>query len=987
MKTKKVLALLVLAAMIMSIVPAMAFGFISVYDSVVYPPSGSVAAQPNVADGPTGFNVNDVGAEFVVTLVQNGNSVWGNLYVASSRNNVDRFFYSDYNGNWIELLGARDVDNALTLIVDGAGQNIYTKDQGAVKELTIKVMSVSAGTSNIAFGTDKFVVTTPATATTPAIYSIDSTFEPTRNTAAYARSRSSYTGTIAPNVGDSVSVDTLYILKQTRYPAEFTSPRANGVTLNVRQEDMNRSEVYVQPQTTPPVLDYYAYTADGKYANGVDSYRIIAFVTTRAGIPVANENVNFSIYSGSGAFLSATRATTNASGNAEVRVYSTIPGEVLLRARVAGVSPSVVTKNDAGGTFHDDGDLYLDQTRVSFKPTGIVRLEGGSTGAKNARPRSGTGNLSLLFSCWDALDNRMDFEDIISKDKATRDNITNMRNGAGLVGPESFPNLYAKPTLVTFEVAIVKAPSGSPLKADDVSYSVNSDSGDLWLNIPWTKLIKDGDYEIKLYLINGNSILWTFSVKDLGDVVELTLNYGSNEYSAGTVLPEPSISQIDADGYKLTDLLSAYVPKVPLSISRTEFMDGQMEANTGKLKLHDNMTGQIEMTIVDRDLNMVASKVLTINKPASMLKLTPQVTVAPVGGQVTVDLELVDVDGKLAATGLKADMANNATRGAIVSPKREGEVSSVSRLNTSGFANGKSSVRVSSNLEGDVTIQVIIKEVVAARPGITIGGFIDTTEPRQLAQGTVKYFWDAATLAEANAAMKASVYKSGDTLTIPSGYPGPAVADGVQMSIALLLHNGLITATDTGYPAYVMERATAGAAWAAHEVQLVQYPSYKIGTLDDLSVGDKYGGRTYTGAATVSFGVSSGAGGTTVFIIGAPSFVSGNMAFVAESPAFIENGRTYLGVRDTATSIDATLEWDQDTQTATISKANISAKITVGAEEISVTKSGVTTTVAIDFPAVNKDGRVYMPIRALLQDVFGYTVTWNNDGQSIHCTL
>jgi len=120
--------------------------------------------------------------------------------------------------------------------------------------------------------------------------------------------------------------------------------------------------------------------------------------------------------------------------------------------------------------------------------------------------------------------------------------------------------------------------------------------------------------------------------------------------------------------------------------------------------------------------------------------------------------------------------------------------------------------------------------------------------------------------------------------------------------------------------------------------------------------------------------------------IGAPSYVAGNKAFVAQSPAFIEGGRTFLGVRDIGNAMGATIDWDDDTQTATLSVNNIVVKITAGASAILVTRSGVTSEVAIDAPARNINGRVYLPFRALLE-AFGYNVDWDEATQSIICVL
>ena len=149
---------------------------------------------------------------------------------------------------------------------------------------------------------------------------------------------------------------------------------------------------------------------------------------------------------------------------------------------------------------------------------------------------------------------------------------------------------------------------------------------------------------------------------------------------------------------------------------------------------------------------------------------------------------------------------------------------------------------------------------------------------------------------------------------------------------------------------------------------------------------DKVGGRTFTGAATVTFGAVTDGGGQLIFFIGAPSFVAGNTPYVAQSPPFIENSRTYLGVRDIGNAIGGAIVWDPDTDTATVTKDGVVVSVTVGAAFMSVTKSGATSDVPLDPPAINRNDRVYLPFRALLVE-FGYTVEWHEDTQAIICTI
>ena len=141
-------------------------------------------------------------------------------------------------------------------------------------------------------------------------------------------------------------------------------------------------------------------------------------------------------------------------------------------------------------------------------------------------------------------------------------------------------------------------------------------------------------------------------------------------------------------------------------------------------------------------------------------------------------------------------------------------------------------------------------------------------------------------------------------------------------------------------------------------------------------------GKAYTGSTTVTFGKDSGiTGNDIIFMIGASSYVVDGKPVASTSIPFIENGRTYLGIRDMGMAMgiagDANIVWDQAAQTAKLVKDGITVEVTVGATAIKVTKDNVTTEVAIDAPAQNKDGRVYLPFRAVFE-AFGYSVEYAN---------
>ncbi|MEL7622543.1 MAG: stalk domain-containing protein [Clostridiales bacterium] len=771
MKTKKVLALVVLAAFLISIVPFAAFAVYNPYSSVVKAPTESVEAE-SVANGTEAQDAD--GAEFTVVLSQpatGGLDGTETLYVASSRPTVDYLCLETSSDVWQYI--PFNATTGVAAVPVSATAGAYSKT------LDFKVVSTVGRTSYIVFGDHAGAVED------------------------MAKGKDISTG------GGALS----NIIGQTRYPVEFTDPKADGLTIQLGSGIVfdaagNRTDAPANVTSNP-----------NKPANGVDTYKVQAFVTAN-NIPVAGKDVTFSIIKGSGVTLTATKATTDVTGKAEVKVYAT---------KASGTTPYEIQAKTSGITTIPAHKVY-----VVFNTPGITSIKAESD--NNQKVARDSGDFTLKFSAYDASGNRV---------------------------------AISATELNDMTRTVVTKPSGSGISDSGTNTIVSSfylktrTDGDAEIVIDTDDLKKDGDYEVKVYLTNGSTVSYKFNAKEQGDIVKMELSYGSDSYAGNSILPQPDIKYYDAEGYKVTKAYSTTnTPDVKLSISDASFIDGTYMNGAiqpdGTFRLKEDKAGVITMTAIDTTKNLVATKVLNIQKAASYLKLTPQ-SVGAVGGEVTVNIELVDVDGKLAASGYAA-LASQTNASIIAKP--EGAVASADSVNVSDFKKGKASVKVSSNVEGDVTLQVIITEDIGA---------------------------------------------------------------GVA-------------------------------------------------------------GKVFTGACTVSFGKASAGAGQVIFIVGAPSYVSGNKVFAAESPSFIDNGRTFLGVRDMGTSIGATIEWDQASQTATLSKDGVTIKVTVGANKIAVTKSGVTSEIEIDAPAQNKNGRVYLPFRAVME-AFNYTVTFDQATNSIVCTL
>jgi len=117
------------------------------------------------------------------------------------------------------------------------------------------------------------------------------------------------------------------------------------------------------------------------------------------------------------------------------------------------------------------------------------------------------------------------------------------------------------------------------------------------------------------------------------------------------------------------------------------------------------------------------------------------------------------------------------------------------------------------------------------------------------------------------------------------------------------------------------------------------------------------------------------------------TYINGESIFSANAPIFIENGRTYLGVRDMAYALNIdpmAIKWNDETKTATISKSGATIEVTEGSDIIKMTYKGYIYEIPTDASAKIKDGRIYLPFRAIFE-LFGYEVNWDNETRTITC--
>ncbi|AKG37295.1 copper amine oxidase N-terminal domain-containing protein [Paenibacillus durus] len=105
---------------------------------------------------------------------------------------------------------------------------------------------------------------------------------------------------------------------------------------------------------------------------------------------------------------------------------------------------------------------------------------------------------------------------------------------------------------------------------------------------------------------------------------------------------------------------------------------------------------------------------------------------------------------------------------------------------------------------------------------------------------------------------------------------------------------------------------------------------------------------------------------------GVTSVTVNGVKLTLESQAYVKQGRVMAPLRDMAKGLGAQLYWDAASRTATIKRASHQAEIKAGSSR-ALRNGG---TVILDVPAEIRSGRVYVPLRFVVESVDA-TISWN----------
>lgn len=95
-----------------------------------------------------------------------------------------------------------------------------------------------------------------------------------------------------------------------------------------------------------------------------------------------------------------------------------------------------------------------------------------------------------------------------------------------------------------------------------------------------------------------------------------------------------------------------------------------------------------------------------------------------------------------------------------------------------------------------------------------------------------------------------------------------------------------------------------------------------------------------------------------------------------ETPAYIENGRTMVPLRFISEALGEKIDWKADTKTVIV--GDNKASLVIGEKEINANGKKI----AIDSPAVIKDSRTFVPLRAI-SEILGAKVDWDSSTRSV----
>lgn len=255
-------------------------------------------------------------------------------------------------------------------------------------------------------------------------------------------------------------------------------------------------------------------------------------------------------------------------------------------------------------------------------------------------------------------------------------------------------------------VAFVTKPTGTILTNDDLSLRYDKDDDNYYVYMNGKTFDKEGSYEIKIVLDNGNYVTVPFEVKRFETPVSIQLDYEQTTIELAGKSNVPKVKYVDANGTKQDAAKKVTLAGTGYAISNFA-SNGQIT-----VKNDEKYVGQtITVTAVDSRYNLTASTNLLVAEEAQ--GITFDTTKAQANVNNKIGFKVVDSNGNTVSLGTNATIDD--VQFVILEKPEDAKVSAVLSGGSSDLkSKGTATMALTSNKEGEVKVQVLVKATVPA---------------------------------------------------------------------------------------------------------------------------------------------------------------------------------------------------------------------------------------------------------------------------------
>lgn len=393
--------------------------------------------------------------------------------------------------------------------------------------------------------------------------------------------------------------------------------------------------------------------------NGVSYYKVNV-AATKGGNKLVGEKVTISVDK-DGATVNKEEATTSATGKVDFKVSASKTGTYTVTVECAGESKDY--------KFHFDA-TSIDSVKITYTTQGTIAVDATETVAMNLAAVDGNGNT-------------------LAASQAIANEINNEQN---------------------FKIEVTSAPADSSLEDSTLTANYNTKTAD-GIYVSFTPDAA-GEYTIKVTnQVTGKATSTTIKAAEFGTIDHATISYSADTFSLGAKTQAANVYVYDKNGVKKSASSKKF--------SYTGLGAAKFEPSNGEItfKNDSDYAGKQLVVSVVANGKYAASTTLTIGAEPAVLKFTD--ATAEVGGEATVNAQVVDVNGNATAVSTNNDYYTVTLDSAIITEKPEGANASVDADYFQDYANtflkkGTGKVVISSNKEGTVKANVVVKLVPTA---------------------------------------------------------------------------------------------------------------------------------------------------------------------------------------------------------------------------------------------------------------------------------